>query len=76
MVNRNPTTGVATIAINARGTQKRGLARDAATKNTNAQKASTEITAVMRPIRPTQKIGLGHEPLPNITNQSEFRSRT
>src|SRR5215204_3697258 len=87
MANRDPMSGVATIAINARGTPTKGATKDTTTKTTNAQKPRTESSAVfvtwsllapsaragserpaaatiMRPTRPTQKIGLGPEPLP------------
>src|ERR671910_3740018 len=46
MANRDPMTGVATIAINARGTPTKGLTRDTTTKTTNAHKPRTESTAV------------------------------
>src|SRR5829696_4398694 len=46
MANRDPMSGVATIAINARGTPTKGLRKDPTTKNTNAHKPRTESSAV------------------------------
>src|SRR5215212_8303609 len=99
MANRDPMSGVATIAINARGTPTRRLTKDTTTKTTNAQMPRTESTAVlvtwsllapsaragserpaaatiMRITRPTQKIGLGPEPLPIIGNKSVVFDRS
>src|SRR5918998_4360894 len=46
MANRDPMSGVATIAINARGTPTKGLTKDTTTKTTNAQMPRPESTAV------------------------------
>src|SRR5215213_11879368 len=46
MANRDPMSGVATIAINARGTPTKGLRKDTTTKTMNAQKPRTESSAV------------------------------
>src|SRR5918912_1877681 len=46
MAIRDPMSGVATIAINARGTPTKGLTRDTTTKTTNAQRPRPESSAV------------------------------
>src|SRR5215203_3926630 len=46
MANRDPMSGVATIAINARGTPTKGLRKDTTTKTMNAQKPRAESSAV------------------------------
>src|SRR5215218_3855395 len=46
MANRDPMSGVATIAINARGTPTKGLRRDTNKKTTNAHKPRPESSAV------------------------------
>src|SRR5918994_6347424 len=46
MANRDPMSGVATSAINARGTPTKGTTKDTTRKTTNAQKPRTESSAV------------------------------
>src|ERR671911_2318307 len=47
MANRDPMSGVPTIAINARGTPTKGTTMDTTRKTTNAQKPRTESSAVL-----------------------------
>src|SRR5919107_3294032 len=47
MANRDPMTGVATSAINARGNPTKGATKDTTRKTTNAQKPRTESSAVL-----------------------------
>src|SRR5919107_6054487 len=46
MANRDPMTGVATSAINARGNPTKGATKDTTRKNTNPHKPRTESSAV------------------------------
>src|SRR3954451_9001364 len=59
MANRDPMSGVATIAINVRGASK-GMTRDVTAKTMDAQKPRTESTTVFvmcLPLAPSARAG-------------------